>query len=66
MSANERRHISLRRPDGRPLDWRDPSTWFCMDCLQDADTYHHLDGYIRCENCTAVWAEHHLDMEEWR
>ena len=66
MATNDRGLIPLRRPDGRALNWCETTTWFCMDCLQDADTYHHLDGYIRCPDCTAVWAEHHLDIEEWR
>ena len=56
----------ILRPDGEPLDYGDPATWFCFDCRGEDDIYNHLDGYIRCQNCTAVWREHHLDIEEWR
>ena len=52
---------------GQILVWDDVSTWWCFDCLQEADDYCHLDGFVRCFDCTAVWGEHHLDHEEhWR
>lgn len=63
---NERSVSPVLRPDGEPLRWDDVDTWFCMDCDQDADAYRHLDGYIRCLDCAAVWEERHLDIEEWR
>lgn len=51
---------------GAILDWDDTATWFCFDCKESADSYAHLDGYVRCPDCNAIWQEHHLDVEEWR
>lgn len=57
----------IRSPTGEPVDWDDTATWFCFDCkTMDADEYRQFDGFIRCADCAARWAEHHLDVEEWR
>lgn len=53
----------IMRPDGKPLDWNDPDTWFCVDSLQDADIYRHLDGYVRCLDCSAVSPERRAHLK---
>ena len=48
------------------LVWGDVATWWCFDCLQEADDYYYRDGFVRCFDCTAVWGEHHLDDDmDW-
>lgn len=62
-----RSRVGIFHPEsGHLLLWDDASTWWCFDCLRVAETYTHLDGYVRCQDCTALWAEYHLDVEEWR
>ena len=45
------------------LIWDEVSTWWCFDCLEEADNYCELDGFVRCADCAAIWNEHHLDYD---